>query len=101
MILQGRDKITQRLVTSMHRENLVEAKSRSEILSSTVLNTLDLPTPNMLEIQFPQSDRTLYAPITGEHAFDRIDVEGPFTLDIIAIIRLHVYNIRMKFLTVF
>ncbi|BCN89091.1 IucA/IucC family protein [Staphylococcus argenteus] len=78
MILQGRDKITQRLVTSMHRENLVEAKSRSEILSSTVLNTLDIHTPNILEIQFPQSDRTLYAPITGEHAFDRIDVEGPF-----------------------
>lgn len=78
MILQGRDKVTQRLVTSMHRENLVEAKSRSEILSSTVLNTLDIPTSKVLEIKFPQSDRTLYAPITGEHAFDRIDVEGPF-----------------------
>ena len=28
MILQGRDKVTQRLVTSMHRENLVKAHSK-------------------------------------------------------------------------
>ncbi|MDA5392907.1 D-ornithine--citrate ligase SfaD, partial [Staphylococcus aureus] len=35
-------------------------------------------TTHILEIQFPQAKQTLYAPITGEHAFDRIDVEGPF-----------------------
>ncbi len=39
---------------------------------------LDISTTHILEIQFPQAKQTLYAPITGEHAFDRIDVEGPF-----------------------
>ncbi len=34
MIWQGREKVTQRLVTGMHREDLVEARSQSqEILS--------------------------------------------------------------------
>ncbi len=39
---------------------------------------LDISTTHIRAIQFPQAKQTLYAPITGEHAFDRIDVEGPF-----------------------
>ncbi|MDT3920487.1 D-ornithine--citrate ligase SfaD, partial [Staphylococcus aureus] len=78
MILQGRDKVTQRLVTSMHRENLVKARTQSKKILSRDLIMLDISTTHILEIQFPQAKQTLYAPITGEHAFDRIDVEGPF-----------------------
>ncbi|MDQ7180317.1 D-ornithine--citrate ligase SfaD, partial [Staphylococcus aureus] len=75
---QGRDKVTQRLVTSMHRENLVKARTQSKKILSRDLIMLDISTTHILEIQFPQAKQTLYAPITGEHAFDRIDVEGPF-----------------------
>ncbi len=78
MILQGRDKVTQRLVTSMHRENLVKTRTQSKKILSRDLIMLDISTTHILEIQFPQAKQTLYAPITGEHAFDRIDVEGPF-----------------------
>lgn len=78
MILQGRDKVTQRLVTSMHRENLVKARTQSKKILSRDLIMLDISTTQILEIPFPQAKQTLYAPITGEHAFDRIDVEGPF-----------------------
>lgn len=91
MILQGRDKVTQRLVTSMHRENLVKARTQSKKILSRDLIMLDISTTHILEIQFPQAKQTLYAPITGEHAFDRIDVEGPYIKDDITntITRVH------------
>ncbi len=62
----------------MHRENLVKARTQSKKILSRDLIMLDISTTHILEIQFPQAKQTLYAPITGEHAFDRIDVEGPF-----------------------
>lgn len=66
MILQGRDKVTQRLVTSMHRENLVKARTQSKKILSRDLIMLDISTTHILEIQFPQAKQTLYAPITGD-----------------------------------
>ncbi len=84
----------------MHRENLVKARTQSKILSRDLI-MLDISTTDILEIQFPQAKQTLYAPITGEHAFDRIDVEGPFSLKMTLQIRLHQYTIQMKFLSVF
>ncbi|EHJ07620.1 IucA/IucC family protein [Staphylococcus simiae] len=79
-ILQGRDKITQRLVTSLHRENLVHAAEHSRIINKTAIASLDIPSEQVLEISFPQSQQILYAPIIGQHAFNRIDVIGPFYL---------------------
>lgn len=79
-LLAGRDKVTQRLVTSMQRENLVKAGDRSRIIDSTQVAELNIAQPYTLEIDFPTAQKVLYAPITGQHAFNRIDVAGPFYL---------------------
>ncbi|MGX0331206.1 IucA/IucC family protein [Staphylococcus cohnii] len=79
MLLDSRDKISQRLISSLHRENLVESRSRSKIISNQDLNIEHLPANSkLLSIAFPELNKTLYATITGEHAFDRLDVQGPF-----------------------
>ena len=101
MILQGRDKVTQRLVTSMHRENLVKARTQSKKILSRDLIMLDISTTHILEIQFPQAKQTLYAPITGEHALIELMLKALSTLKITLQIRLHEYTIQMKFLSVF
>ncbi|MEB6570041.1 IucA/IucC family protein [Staphylococcus auricularis] len=78
-ILTSRDKISQRLITSIHRENLVGSRDHSQIVTHDALpQRIDSEHRNILTIEFPYSAVTLYAPITGQHAFDRIDVEGPF-----------------------
>ncbi|EGG96776.1 sialic acid synthase [Staphylococcus warneri] len=74
----GRDKVTQRLVTSIHRENLVHGKDHSRILKSKDIEALSIHRPEVLEIEFKASHKKLYAPISGQHAFNRVDVEGPF-----------------------
>lgn len=79
-ILQGRDKITQRLVTSLHRENLVNAAEHSRVIDKISIPSLEIASEKVLEISFPQSEQILYAPILGQHAFNRIDVTGPFYL---------------------
>lgn len=79
ILLQSRDKITQRLITSLHRENLVNRRDYSEVIDAQTLPfTIESDHTEILKIAFPQSQKTLYAPISGHHAFDRIDVEGPF-----------------------
>lgn len=74
----GRDKVTQRLVTSIHRENLVNGNDHSRILKSKDIEGLSSHRPEVLEIEFKASHKKLYAPISGKHAFNRVDVEGPF-----------------------
>ncbi|MCD8903167.1 IucA/IucC family protein [Staphylococcus gallinarum] len=79
VLLASRDKISQRLISSLHRENLVNSRDYSQIISTKSLNLeTDIQTDEVLRIDFPKSSRTLIAPITGQHAFDRIDVSGPF-----------------------
>ncbi len=78
-LLISRDKISQRLITSLHRENLVNSRDYSQVIT-THDAPINLATNQLqtLKINFPHAQKTLYAPITGLHAFDRIDVEGPF-----------------------
>ncbi|MGT0197817.1 hypothetical protein ACVNPZ_06315 [Staphylococcus aureus] len=66
MILQGRDKVTQRLVTSMHRQTLVKRLKVKKILSCDLI-MLDISTTHILEIQFPQAKQTSTCSITGEY----------------------------------
>ncbi|RIL71563.1 sialic acid synthase [Staphylococcus devriesei] len=78
-LLQGRDKISQRLITSLYRENLVNAKDNSKILKSSELGNIFADKhAHVLCIHFPKAKRYLYAQIEGFHAFGRLDVVGPF-----------------------
>lgn len=77
-ILVGRDKVTQRLITSIHRENLVHGRDNSQLLNRRKFAGYDVNVIAILEIYFSKSNIYLYAPVTGQHAFDRLDVEGPF-----------------------
>src|SRR5699024_10279782 len=78
VLQESRDKISQRLITSIYRENLANSRNHSHIITSQDA-PYDLTThTHLLKIHFPYAHKTLYAPITGQHAFDRIDVEGPF-----------------------
>ena len=77
-LLKGRDKVTQRLVTSIHRENLVNGNDNSQLLNRHKFAGYDVNVTAILEIHFPKSDVYLYAPVTGQHAFNRVDVQGPF-----------------------
>lgn len=82
MLLESRDKISQRLISSLHRENLIDSRSYSEIISNQDLNIVHLPANSkLLSIAFPKVNKTLYATITGNHAFDRLDVQGPFYIE--------------------
>ena len=74
--------MTQRLVTSIHRENLVHGKDHSRILKSKDIEALSIHRPEVLEIEFKASHKKLYAPISGQHAFNRVDVEGPFIINL-------------------
>ncbi|KRG08044.1 IucA/IucC family protein [Staphylococcus sp. NAM3COL9] len=79
VLLKSRDKISQRLITSLHREDLVHSRENSQIIATRQLDfNIEMPQPYVLKIVFPNDKKTLYAPISGQHAFDRIDVEGPF-----------------------
>lgn len=79
MLMPSRDKITQRLITSLHREDLVNSREQSKIVAiSNLPYSLHTNCDQVLKIFFPTTDKTLYAPISGIHAFDRIDVQGPF-----------------------
>ncbi|WP_436862412.1 IucA/IucC family protein [Staphylococcus caeli] len=79
ILLLSRDKITQRLVSSLHRENLVNSREYSAVINAQTLKfTIETDHTEILKITFPHSQKILYAPISGHHAFDRIDVEGPF-----------------------
>lgn len=78
-ILIGRDKISQRLITSLYRENLVHAKKNSQIIKSTKLAVpMFSKDKDVLCIHFPKSNVDIYSQVKGSHAFNRIDVEGPF-----------------------
>lgn len=101
MILQGRDKVTQRLVTSMHRENLVKARTQSKKILSRDLIMLDISTTHILEIQFPQAKQTLYALSLENTPLIELMLKALSTLKMTLQIRLHEYTIQMKFLSVF
>lgn len=78
-IMASRDKITQRLITSMYRENLAQCHFYSSILDINDI-AYEIPTSQVkvLVINYPKVNKTIVAPISGIFAFDRIDVEGPF-----------------------
>lgn len=101
MILQGRDKVTQRLVTSMHRENLVKTRTQSKKILSRDLIMLDISTTHILEIQFPQAKQTLYALSLENTPLIELMLKALSTLKMTLQIRLHEYTIQMKFLSVF
>lgn len=82
MLLESRDKISQRLISSLHRENLIDSRRYSKIISNQDLNIVHLPANSkLLSIAFPKVNKILYATITGNHAFDRLDVQGPFYIE--------------------
>lgn len=100
ILLESRDKISQRLITSMHRENLVNCRDYSEIIDTKQLSfTIATPHTKVLTISFPHAQRKLYAPILGQHAFDRINVTGHFILN--KIMNIIVYYIQVKYYRVF
>ncbi|CAM3168520.1 IucA/IucC family protein [Staphylococcus argensis] len=81
-IMTGRDKITQRLIASMYRENLVESYDHSEMILSHHLS------PHLRELINSEyalfihlsSQQSLLAQVTGTYAYDRVDIRGPFYL---------------------
>lgn len=78
-LLIARDKISQRLITSLYRENLVNAQSNSLIMWSNDIEDCPIDGQHqMMRVYFPQEDKYIFARITGKHAFGRVDVEGPF-----------------------
>ncbi|WP_105993355.1 IucA/IucC family protein [Staphylococcus simulans] len=79
VLLTARDLITKRLVVSIYRENMVNQAHTSQILNAEeVPFALVSPTQKVMKMDWPASDQSLYAPISGFHAFDRIDMQGPF-----------------------
>lgn len=74
----GRDKITARLMGSLYRENLVGGYTHSQIVAPHLLSSDLLNEGEMLSIHFPKQDISLCGEIIGQHAFNRIDVKGPF-----------------------
>lgn len=78
-LLVARDKISQRLITSLYRENLVNAKSNSTFVSSCDIKNFPINGEHqIMRVHFPESDKYLFAKVSGTHAFGRVDVEGPF-----------------------
>lgn len=78
-VMMSRDKITQRFITSMYRENLAQCHLYSNILNVNDLNhEITTTHTRVLEINYPKVNKIILAPISGVFAFDRIDVEGPF-----------------------
>ena len=56
-ILIGRDKISQRLITSLYRENLIHAKDNSQIIRPTKLTvSMFSKDKDVLCIHFPKSN---------------------------------------------
>lgn len=78
MFLSGRDKITARLMGSLYRENLVGSYQHSQIVPSHHLKHSPFKDSEVLCTRFPSQNLTILASITGKHAFNRIDVQGPF-----------------------
>lgn len=79
VLLQARDLVSKRLIVSIYREDMVGQGKNSEILSNDMLSfELSSPTGKVMKMTWPKSSKILYAPISGFHAFDRIDMEGPF-----------------------
>ncbi|WP_086428220.1 IucA/IucC family protein [Staphylococcus cornubiensis] len=77
-VLAGRDKITARLMASLYRENLVESYTNSAFVQAEHLDNPAIPTGEVLMIHFTYGQHTLYARVIGHHAFNRVDVTGPF-----------------------
>ncbi|UXR69204.1 MULTISPECIES: IucA/IucC family protein [unclassified Staphylococcus] len=78
LLSTGRDLVTARVITSIYRENLVNGYTNSQTVDHSLLSTSPLNHVAVLEIQFLNTQTVLCAPISGSHAFNRIDVSGPF-----------------------
>ncbi|MDN6231750.1 MAG: sialic acid synthase [Staphylococcus simulans] len=79
ILLTARDLVTKRLVVSIYRENMVNQGRQAQIINNTDLPfELSSNTGKVMKMDWPTSRLTLYAPISGFHAFDRIDMDGPF-----------------------
>lgn len=74
----GRDKITARLVSSIYRENLVQGFDHARIMGAHQMTHSPIHSGEVLTIHFTYTDQTICTQITGRHAFNRIDVQGPF-----------------------
>ncbi|MDW8798166.1 hypothetical protein SD419_06650 [Staphylococcus pseudoxylosus] len=58
ILLESRDKISQRLITSLHRENLVQSRHHSEIIKAQNLNLdVAITQPFILKITFPEAKK--------------------------------------------
>lgn len=76
--LKGRDKISQRLITSLYRENLGQSFNHSKILKNHSIEEINIFNKDILSIAFPKSKVELLACVSGYYAFNRIEVEPPF-----------------------
>lgn len=77
--MASRDKISQRLIISLYRENLVNGKDNSLIVSADKLNRLPIDKDeDVLCVHFPKAKKYVYGKVEGRHAFGRVDVVGPF-----------------------
>ncbi|ELJ9249167.1 sialic acid synthase [Staphylococcus pseudintermedius] len=77
-VLVGRDKITARLMASLYRENLVGSYTHSTFIQAEQLAHSAIPSGELLMIHFTYGQLTLYARVISHHAFNRVDVTGPF-----------------------
>ncbi|MDO5375283.1 MAG: IucA/IucC family protein [Staphylococcus rostri] len=77
-LMLGRDLVTARLIASIYRENLVDGYTHSQFIDHTQVPTSPLQHSDVLMIRFNQTSKVLCAPVKGHHAFNRIDVTGPF-----------------------
>ncbi|MCS4485953.1 IucA/IucC family protein [Staphylococcus americanisciuri] len=77
-LMQGRDLVTARLIASIYRENLVEGYTHSHFIDHIQVPTSPIQHVDVLTIHFKQTSQVLCAPVKGHHAFNRIDVAGPF-----------------------
>lgn len=78
-LLANRDKISQRLIISLYRENLVNGKDNSLLASADKFDRLPIDKDeDVLCVHFPKAKKYVYGKVEGRHAFGRVDVVGPF-----------------------
>ncbi|KIX89907.1 sialic acid synthase [Staphylococcus microti] len=77
-LMMGRDLVTARLVASIYRENLVDGYTHSQFVNHKQVPTSPLEHTDVLMITFQHTSKVLCATVKGHHAFNRIDVVGPF-----------------------
>lgn len=77
-VYEGRDQISARLISSIYRENLVNGFDHAHLYGAHQLVNSPFKSGNVVTITFTYTQRTICAKVVGEHAFNRIDIAGPF-----------------------